>query len=429
MSILFVVLKAIVKVSLRVFYSKTTFENRERGYFENPCIIVSNHPSTVMDPLNSVAWIGPQVNFLANASLFKTRLSNWFFNTFYCIKVERYQDTGGKPLNNIDAFMKAREHLEEGGCLYLAPEGGSYSRRELRKLKTGCARIAFDAEGSNDFNLGLTILPVGLNYGDPRHFRTELFTKFGTPIYMGDFQQDFQQNPKDAVRILTDVLSERLSELIICTKDTEEEFLQRKLEIIIRNEEFLVPNEDLARSQHLVKKMRYLEDQDKLAFEKFSAKVNGYFTKLKALNIEDKVLVSKRISLFDIIVFVLGLPFFLIGSVVNFFPIFLPYKINQKFNKDASYESTFKYVSGLVLFPLFYWVEIQLIEWIFKIDWISLIYIFIFILTGLFAEWYLGIGKLFIEKIRWKKTTSKQELLIDRKEILKQLDFEMTLQK
>jgi hypothetical protein len=78
---------------------------------------------------------------------------------------------------------------------------------------------------------------------------------------------------------------------------------------------------------------------------------------------------------------------------------------------------------------LFYWVEIELIEWFFRINWISLIYIFIFILTGLFAEWYLKIGELLIEGIRWKKTTSKQELLIERKEILQQLNFEMTLQK
>lgn len=428
MSILYEILKAIVKVSLRIYYSKTTFEHRERGYFKNPCIVISNHPSTVMDPLNAVAWIGPQVKFLANASLFKTRFTNWFFSTFYCIKVERYQDTGGKPLNNIKAFEMARKHLEEGKPLFVAPEGGSFPYRELRQIKTGFARIAFDAESSNDFNLGLTILPIGLNYEKPKHFRNEIFTKFGAHIYISDFQKDYEVDPKKAVRKLTDYVSEKLSELLIVTKSREEEELQRNLETILRTEKSLSPSEDLTRSQNLLQKMRFMEKENQSAFEKFRTKTNSYFEKLKNSKISNKTLKNRKVGLLEIPVLIIGFPIFLIGFLTNFFPTFIPGQINKRFNKDESYDSTFKYVSGLVMFPLFYSLQIKLIEYLFEIDFNSLIYFTAFLLTGFFAEHYLKTAKVFFEKIRLTHLNSKDELLKIRTEILEILNFDLPTQ-
>lgn len=428
MSLLFVVLKAIVKVSLRIFYSKTTFKNRERGFFKNPCIVVSNHPSTVMDPLNTVAWIGPQVRFLANASLFKTPLSNWFFNTFYCIKVERYQDTGGKPLNNEKAFERAREYLTKGGCIFVAPEGGSYPDRKLRPLKTGCARIALDAAKANNFELGLTILPVGLNYGNPRYFRTTLFTNFGTHIYVKDFQNDFEENPREAVRKLTSLLSERFCELILCTKNKEEELLLRDLEVIFRNEKSLTASEDFERSQLLIKKIRYLEDSDESGVANIRSKVISYFEILKKKNLSDEVVKQCKVKLTEILILVFGFPLFLIGCLFNFFPTFIPGQINKRFNNDESYYSTYKYVSGLVFFPLFYWFQINLVEWIWQIDFNAMVYILAFILTGYFAEWYMKIGKLFFEKLQWRSLEDKEKIKNRRKEILEIIDFELPIQ-
>lgn len=447
MSVVYQILKLIVKVSLRFFYSKTTFENRERGYFKNPCIVVSNHPSTVMDPLNGVAWIGPSVKFLANASLFKTPFTNWFFNTFYCIKVERYQDTKGKPLDNALAFERARRHLEEGKPLFLAPEGGSFPNRELRKLKTGFARIAFDAESANDFQLGLTILPIGLNYEDSRKFRSELYTKFGEHILVADFRDDYEKDPVEGVRKLTDFLSESVKALLVHTNNKEEEYLQRMLEILLQHEAPLAAKENLERNQQLLVFLRNWEEQESIDFEQFRNFVGTYVQKLSSKvnsnavqnkesrwrgegtpNFEDIKLGDLALkkgttflkSSFQVLLLVLSFPFALIGFVCNFLPVFVPGFINRKFNKDGSYDSTFKYVSGLVLFPLFYWLQVEVVELFFEVDWFSLVYIFVFILTGLVAEWFLKFSKLFLKQIQFKERTDLREL---RTTILESLDF------
>jgi 1-acyl-sn-glycerol-3-phosphate acyltransferase len=130
----------------------------------------------MLDPLNAAEEIQTEVFFLANAGLFKNPVAGWILRKLYCIPIQRYEDTGGKPLNNKASFEQAIRHLAQGGCLYIAPEGTSYVNRRLRKLKTGTARIAFATESSHDFQLGLCILPVGLNYSDPTQFRSQLLT-------------------------------------------------------------------------------------------------------------------------------------------------------------------------------------------------------------------------------------------------------------
>ena len=183
--------------------------------YKGPCIVVSNHPGTLMDPLNTAVLMKRRVHFLANATLFASRFGNWFFSNFYCIKIERFSDTKGKPLNNKEAFKMATDHLTNGGCLYMAPEGGSNAGRHLHKLKTGPARIALNTEVVNDFDLDLVILPVGLNYSNPTEFRSSLLTIMGEPIKVADFKKDWEKNQIGTVRKLTAVLKEKMEAILI----------------------------------------------------------------------------------------------------------------------------------------------------------------------------------------------------------------------
>jgi len=188
--------KYIVDGSFRLFYSKTTIFKKEKLNPKGPCIIVANHPSTMMDPLNVVSRIKPQVHFLANGGLFLTKFNRWFFSTFYCIPIYRKIDTKGGKTENADSFIAANAHLEKGGLLYIAPEGTSYPPRQMKKLKTGFARIAFAAEAANDFELGLTILPIGLSYTNTKEFKAEVILNPGELIRVSDFKAEYEADAK-----------------------------------------------------------------------------------------------------------------------------------------------------------------------------------------------------------------------------------------
>ncbi len=433
--LLYYFFKCLIVVARWFFYSKRSVANAERGWVRNPCIVVSNHPGTVLDPLNTAVYIhGRELFFLANAGLFKNPVAGWILRKLYCIPVERIQDTGGQPLNNVESFRQSSEFLEKGGTMYVAPEGSSFVERRLRKIKTGTARIAFAAEEGQNFRLGLTILPVGLNYSDPTQFRSQLHTVFGEPIQVADFQQDWETDQVEAVKKLSAKIGERLSEVIIDTADQAEDKLLHCLEILLQNDQPLPSHEHFLRTKKVQADLRAWKEQSPDAHAAFEGQVLQYFEKLKTLNISDascsaNLQIGKTPPIWRLAAL---LPFALAGMSSHFLPCFLAKKISvQWLNKDLHWIPTYKFLSGLILLPLFYWLQIRLIHHLFDSQWVTWIYALSIIPTGLVAERWLAGFKRWHESRRLatlKLKDGKQvgELLEIQKTIVSQLaQFQM----
>lgn len=391
--------KLLVRVSRRIFYAEITVVNRERGRFDNPCIVVSNHPSTLLDPLNAAVEMKTEVYFLANAGLFKSSAGNWFFNTFYTIPIERQQDTNGKPLDNAASFEKSTQHLAKGGCLYIAPEGTSYVYRRLRKIKTGTARIALAAESRNDFQLGLTILPVGLNYTNPAKFRSRLLTILGEPVPVADYKKAWEKDEIDAVQQLTARIDQAISALVINTTDDIEEKLLSGLEVIVQNENPLELYESFKRSKNLLAKLQKCRSASPLAYEAFAAQVFLYFEKIKSLKISDDAIKNSRRDIKNALGLVFTLPIFLLGIFSHFLPVFTAKKIHDLLNKDIHWESTYRYVAGLLTYPLFLVLQVWLVSKA-GIVWLTWVYVLALFPAGLVAEWWLQQWNLTAQRSR-----------------------------
>ncbi|MCB0682524.1 MAG: hypothetical protein KDC32_16690, partial [Saprospiraceae bacterium] len=73
------------------------------------------------------------------------------------------------------------------------------------------------------------------------------------------------------------------------------------------------------------------------------------------------------------------------GYLNHLLPCGLPALIDRKFNRWPCYEATYKYVSGLVLAPLFYFLQIKLVAALTDLElWYAISLPF----TGFFADWY-----------------------------------------
>lgn len=394
--------------------------------YKGPVMLASNHPGTLMDPINVAVLMNRRVHFLANASLFKSRFSNWFFSNFYCIKVERYVDTGGKPIDNKMAFMMASNFLTKGGCLYVAPEGGSYSGRFVKKMKTGAARIAFATEEANDFKLGLVILPIGLNYSDPGEFRSELLTVMGEPIKVADFKVEWEKDQKEAVQKLTLHLKEKLAENLIYAADEEEDELLKKAEILLASENSLDPKPAYFRSKKTLSYFQKLRSEQPAVYQNFAEKINMYFEKIKKIDVLDVSV--KGNATVSILMLIFTFPFFLIGYLLHFLPAFLTKKLSDKFSTDPVWIPTVKILGGLVIYPLVLWLQYLLINKLTGdieggLNYLHWIYIASIVLFGFIAEWFLKKWQLFISNNNWEKfaeakPVEKNALLKLRDEIL-----------
>lgn len=381
-------LKLITRICFAIYYPNTTIINGDRLRFKKPSILVSNHPNTLMDPLNAGKEIPMIVHFLANASLFNGRFLNWFFNTFYCIPIERPQDTNGKPINNQNAFARCDDFLGKGGCLYIAPEGGSDMERKLRPIKTGTARIALSAEEKQNFQLGLTIQAVGLTYDAPNYFHSKVILNAGEPIKISDYQEAYETDKIAAVRQLTEDLDKRMRSLIIDTRDEDEDQFVHDLEKLLRTSFPLQEEAHFYRTQRLITQIRNWHINAPDQYKDYKEAVSNYITRLKSHHTTDEAVAAPIPN--KGIWFLAGIssfPAFLYGLINNAIPTLLSLFIVRKMNLYIGYNTTVKVLAGLIFFPVFYGIQTWVIA-MFTSPLITLFYFLSLFPTGWFAWWW-----------------------------------------
>jgi len=396
---IYAIVWTLVLLSNNIFYSKTRVRNRQKLKIKNPTIFVSNHPNTLLDPLMVALRMNKFVHFLINASLFKNAALAWFWRNSVGIKVERKEDTGGERVNNEETFRFAEDFLMDGGVLYIAPEGGSDIPRRLRKLKTGTGRIALSTANRMEFDGRLEILPVGLNYEKQTNFRTKVFINIGESIKISDYEKKYREDNFQAALDITAEMDKRIRELIIDTKDNEEDAFLRKLETICQTENKLPLGEAFDRGKKLLVEWRNFLEEKKQAAHGFSKQVNQYFSFLEKNKTRDHVVKkihqsnSKLTWWLRSLVMILGFPIFVYGWVNNFLANYIPAFIFKKMGLHPAYTSAVKILSGIFTYSIFYGIQIKLVKYFFDGNGVGWIYVASLIITGLFAWWYKDFAK------------------------------------
>ena len=123
--------------------------------------------------------------------------------------------------------------------------------------------------------------------------------------------------------------------------------------------------------------------------------------------------------------FIIFLPLYLLGILINYIPYKLPSKIFEALKIDIEYKTSVQMVAGLLVFPLFYAVEIWLYRYyISTVFWHSILLIVLFLISGYIAMFYYTELKRFSRILRFYffiKDDKKVALLKLRNKILKTL--------
>lgn len=363
-------LKGLTKLSFWIYYPNSDLLGQQHLKYKGGSILVSNHPNTLIDPLNAASRVPKIVHFLANISLFQTPFTNWFFNTFFCIPVERPQDTDGKLINNQAAFAKSHAFLASGGCLYIAPEGGSEMERRVRPFKTGTARIALQAEAKADFKLGLRILPVGLSYEHPERFRSHMVLNAGKPIIVSDYAAVYRENTIKAARQLTKDLEDQVRSLAIDTKGPEEDSAVLAMEHLLRHSHPVSGSAQFERTKKLIDAYRDWATQAPEERAAFDEALQGYRVELQALGTTDKALAKpQHFLVLRIVGFSLLAPLFLYGFLNSVIPFTAVWYTARKLDLYKGYQATVRILAGLLFFPLAWALQTIVVAQFFPWPW------------------------------------------------------------
>ncbi len=214
-------LQAFLRLVLAIFFRNIEVVGAEHVPAKGAVIFAGNHPNSLLDPLLVITQGGRVVHFAAKDVLFKSRFLRFFMTILGTVPVRRRQDHADGPLDNRSMFDALFEVLAKGGAMGIFPEGISHMRAQLAELKTGTARIALGVRERHP-ELELAIVPVGLTYLHRYRARSQVLIHFGEPIRVdGSWSERHAQEPREAVRALTDVIEDNLKALTVNAPDWE----------------------------------------------------------------------------------------------------------------------------------------------------------------------------------------------------------------
>ena len=200
---------ALVHLMLKIYFRSIEATGRERIPKEGPAIFASNHPNSTIDPFVLGNLVGRKLNFMAMSSFFEKKPVAWFLNRCGVIPIHRRQDDPTRMDQNISSFAAAFRALEAQEAIGIFPEGETHDDPQIKRIKTGAARISLEAEARNDFRLAVRVVPVGLNYMDKTRFRSDLLINVGEPIEAKTYEEAYRKDPLAAIKAMTKELQRR----------------------------------------------------------------------------------------------------------------------------------------------------------------------------------------------------------------------------
>jgi len=199
-------------IALHWFYSSVRVKGRERIPAHSPVILATSHHNALVDGLIA-GWIVPRrLTITAKATLVDNFVIRWLFRALGVIPLRRRADEQKKNATadidtsrNTSAFESILDTLAGGGMVLIFPEGKSHSEPALAPLKTGIARIAFEARDTRGIR-GLQIVPLGLSFQDKGNPGSAVLAEVGEPILMDSLEiQDVDALTAEVAKRLTAV--------------------------------------------------------------------------------------------------------------------------------------------------------------------------------------------------------------------------------
>ncbi len=348
-------------LSLKLFFKRVHLHGIAHIPKDKPVILASNHPNAFMDAIILGALLDRELHFLVRGDVFQKKWSSWILGKMNQLPVYRREEGMQNVPKNLHTFERSHEILRKGGMILIFSEGLCIQEKRLRKLRKGTARLAFGAEESNDFNLDLHIVPVGLNYTSPNKARTEAMINFAPPIAVSDFQQGYNENKARAINQLTSTIANALRKEVVHIDNNGAEAAAEQLLVINNNEH---PGD--ASSWHSKSKQRFLNDWN--TGEKVNAlyassdwpslqsSLEAYTQNLQQHNISDEAVAGNvPFTTAKAIGLVAGAPLFLVGILLNHLPVWLGKNIADTRVRDIEfYSSVWVTTAAITYFLVFY---------------------------------------------------------------------------
>ncbi len=406
-----------------IFYRRIEVKFRNRIPKDRPVILAPNHQNALMDAMAPLLTSRRDPVFLARADIFQNKFIAGILRFLKILPVYRIRDGASELGKNEAVFQEAMDVLtRKKSPVCIMPEGNHGNKRRLRPLVKGIFRVAFQAQEPYGEHPGVVIVPVGLDYSKYSIFRGKLFVQYGEPLEVSEYYGAYLENPARTMNMIRARLAEEMRKYMIDIQSEDHYEMYMLLRSVYNNEMRKKTGHDkntyynrLVADQQMIARLYEKERQGNERIGILDQLCTAYRDGVEGLGMRDWLFKHSRYSWTGLVLAVPGLlsllPVFLYGTLTNYFPYWLTAKLSRKI-KDPQFHSTFKFVIGLMLFPLYY-LGLFIPAWILTDPgWIKWAFLVSLPATGLFAHTYF----IWLTKLRsmWKYqilTSRKDERL------------------
>jgi 1-acyl-sn-glycerol-3-phosphate acyltransferase len=406
------------------FYFKTTVEGIGNIPKDKPIIFAPNHQNALMDALALLSTKTWQPVFLARADIFKNPLVSKILTLFKIMPVYRIRDGYSNLQKNDEIFNKTIDVIKNLNGLVILPEGNHGDLKRLRPLKKGIARIALQAEEACTEELDIHIVPVGLDYTNYIKVGSKLHIRFGSPIGVRPFLNQYKENAAKGYNLLIEQLEKGMRAEMIDIKDDK---YYTVYEIILKafTPEYIevkkLPNthSNIVDCQKLIisqiDKYKSSRNDD---FLLIAADALEYNLLLKRRSLNAETYLAKSNNWWTIfprsIVLIALLPIFIFSFINNVIPLSIIYFFTKKI-ADKQFISSVRFGLGVVLFPIIHLIQLLIVGlstagWIYSVGYALTLPLSVYFFFT-FKDWANSIWeKLKEERVNLKESKKDKRL-------------------
>ena len=354
---LYSIAKVIMWTTLHFYFRRIVFQHRRSIPDGEPVILIANHAASFLDAMLLAVLMNRPVHFFARSDIFRKPLANRMLRKFRMIPIYNVEHGKSDLVRNEETFAEGEAVLNNRGLLLIFPEGISRVERIMLPLKKGTARVALQTESKRDFQLGLKVIPVGINYSRHR-FRSDVLISAGAPTLVSDYASMYLENPAKAITRLTRELEEKFSRTIFFVRQPERTaFIDRLLELY-RADAFK-PMDALRGTPVLELEKRVCDtvsEMNESEFDQISGDLARYDALLADHGFADASVNGRyRLAILHVLTLIITFPFFLVSSMLNAIPMWLArYVADRTVTRIDFYTSVHTAAGGFIY--LLWWI-------------------------------------------------------------------------
>lgn len=228
MTKLYSAIQGFVRAILKTFFRKVRISGLENIPSDRGGLLISWHPNGMIDPGLIFSFFPKRIVFGARHGLFSWPLLGAVMKKLGTVPIYRGQDVNKWSIEeqrakNAQSLELMAESIVSGSFSALFPEGISHDSPFVHSLKTGAARIYYQARRQAGDGKPPVIIPVGLHYDRKQGFRSNVLIQFHPPMEIPD---GFDRVPepeeeKEFWKGLTQQMEEVLTKIIFATESWE----------------------------------------------------------------------------------------------------------------------------------------------------------------------------------------------------------------